>query len=196
MRTAFLLALAFLATLLGCPAASQAPFLKQVNVDVLKPAPDQPEVQASLAKTSLPVGDDLAVSVQVNLPEKALKQCKLGFALYRADGGKPIRVANLAQLRAGSLQILLSTASLAPGDYRLDVGLNSSDHGDGLSPLHTDTPALEPILNNPLASAGCDRRMAASACIGDTVPGIACFGLLALDALARPRADDGYWDRL
>ena len=123
MRIAFLLTLAFLAALLGCPATSQAPFLKQVNVDVLKPAPDQPELSASLAMNSLSVGDDLAVTVQLNLPEKTLKQSKLGFALYRAEGGKPISVANLAQLRVGSLKVLLSTASLAPGDYRLDVTL-------------------------------------------------------------------------
>ena len=140
MRIAFLLTLAFLTTLLGCPSTSQAPFLKQVNVDVLKPAPDQPELSASLAKNSLPVGDELAVTVAVNVPEKTLKQCKLGFALYRADGGKPIRVANLAQLRAGSLKVIFSTASLAPGDYRLDVGLNSSDHGGTISVPFTLTP--------------------------------------------------------
>lgn len=125
MRTVLILALLSFVLLSGClfgPPSSPPSFLKRVDVDVLRaPIPDQFPLQTALTAHDFTVGDDLPVSVQLNLPGKELRDVSLAFSLYRADSPKPVRSATLSHLRAGDLKLTFSTHDLSPGSYHLDT---------------------------------------------------------------------------
>ena len=58
-------------------------------------------------------------ALELRVPVRKLKEATVEVALYRSDKEGPVRTAKLSQLRAGKLELVLSTAGLAPGSYRL-----------------------------------------------------------------------------
>jgi len=125
---ALLLTLSLLLTVSGCllfPAPP--PFFKQIDVDVLRPGPAQPLLAASLPRTDYTVGEDLPLSVAINLPERELKEASLRIELLADSRKQPLHAVPLAHLRAGALKLTFDSASLPPGGYTLNVILTPAN---------------------------------------------------------------------
>ncbi len=137
MRTQSILLFLLLIFLPGCLLTSspRESFLKEVHVDVV--GPGRPDEQHTQLKLSVQEGphfsrQDLPVSLELRLPVRELKEATVELTLYETGKTRALRTARLSQLRAGKLELVLSTAGLAPGSYCLTVTLKPSSGPDSL----------------------------------------------------------------
>ena len=128
MRKLSIPLLSLLILLTGClfPPTPSTPFVREVHVDVLHPAPGRFLMNACLPKDTFAVGEDILLSLQLDTTPEDLREATYHLVLYYYPAGKHLRTqrvrsATLSHLHAGSLQLTLSTAHLSPGNYILDV---------------------------------------------------------------------------